>query len=88
MTTAILAAFIVLLFILMLVAYTSRIYTEAGKFLSREFQENIEYFEQQIEPRLKVSRHRAALSMALLEQIAITAQTLLVAYGIEREYGH
>ena len=87
MTTAILAAFIVLLFILMLVAYSSRIYSEAGKFLSREFQENIEYFEQQIEPRLKVSRQRAALSMALLEQIAITAQTLLVAYGIERQYG-
>src|SRR5512146_2992930 len=87
MTTIIIAIFIVLLFVLTLVAYTSRIYTEAGKFLSREFQENIEYFEQHTEPRLKVSRQRASLSMAVLEQITITAQTLLVAYGIERTYG-
>jgi CBS domain containing-hemolysin-like protein len=87
MTGAIIGIFIVLLFVLMLVAYTSRIYTEAGKFLSREFQENIEYFEQHTEPRLKVSRQRASLSMAVLEQITITAQTLLVAYGIERTYG-
>ncbi len=88
MTAAIIIAFVALLLILMLVAYTSRIYTEAGKFLSREFQENIEYFEQHTEPRIKMSRQRASLSMALLEQIAITAQTLLVAYGIERQYGH
>ncbi len=88
MTTLIVVLFIVLLVILVLVAHTARIYTEAGKFLSREFQENIEYFEQHIEPRLKVSRQRASLSMALLEQLTIVGQTLLVAYGIEREYGH
>ena len=87
MTAIIIALFIVLLFVLTLVAYTSRIYSEAGKFLSREFQENVEYFEQHTEPRLKVSRQRASLSMALLEQIAVTALTLLVAYGIQREYG-
>lgn len=88
MTTVIVVLFLVLLGVLTLVAYTARLYSEAGKFLSREFQENIEYFEQQIEPRLKVSRQRASLSMALLEQITITAQTLLIAFAIEREYGH
>jgi len=88
MTALVILPFLILLGVLVLVAYTARVYNEAGKFLSREFQENIEYFEQHIEPRLKVSRQRAALSMALLEQIVITAQTLLVVYAIEREYSH
>ena len=87
MTTIVMAIFVLLLGVLVLVSYTARLYSEAGKFLSREFQENIEYFEQQIEPRLKVSRQRASLSMALLEQITITAQTLLIGFAIERENG-
>ena len=42
--------------LLMLVSYVDRVYQEAGKFLSREFQDNIDVFEQRIEPKLKVSR--------------------------------
>jgi len=64
--------------VLTLVSYVARLYSEAGKFLSREFQDNIELFEQQIEPRLKVSRWRAALSMAVLEQLATAAITMLL----------
>ena len=37
---------------LMLVSYVERVYAEMGKFLSREFEENIEAFEQRIEPKL------------------------------------
>lgn len=85
MTWVLTAIFFVLLGILMLVSYTARLYTEAGKFLSREFQENIEWFEQHVEPRLKVSRHRSALSMALLEHLSITAITLFAAYFVFRE---
>ncbi len=80
--------FIILLGTLTLVSYTTRLYTEAGKFLSREFQENIEWFEQQVEPRFSVSRQRAALAMALLENLCITGMTLLVAYEAFREAGH
>jgi putative hemolysin len=69
---------ILLLGVLTLVSYVARLYSEAGKFLSREFQDNIELFEQQIEPRLKVSRWRAALSMGMLEQLATAAITLLL----------
>jgi len=69
---------ILLIGVLTLVSYVARLYSEAGKFLSREFQDNIELFEQQIEPRLKVSRWRAALSMAVLEQLATAAITLLL----------
>lgn len=80
--------FVILLGVLTLVAYTARLYTEAGKFLSREFQENLEWFEQQVEPRFRVSRQRAALAMALLENLCITGMTLLVAYEAFREAGH
>jgi putative hemolysin len=72
----------VLVALLTLVAYTSRLYTEAGRFLSREFQDNIEVFEQQIEPRIHISRQRATLSMSLLQQILIAAISLLIAFPI------
>lgn len=88
MNWALPVVFVILLGVLTLVSYTTRLYTEAGKFLSREFQENIEWFEQQVEPRFRVSRQRAALAMALLENLCITGMTLLVAYEAFREEGH
>ena len=51
----------VLLGLLTLVSYVDRVYQEIGKFLSREFQDNIDSFEQFVEPRLGVGRERAAL---------------------------
>ncbi len=84
MSASLIAAFLLLLGVLALVSYVSRVYTEMGKFLSREFQENIEIYEQRIEPRLKVSRQRAALCMALLEQLCTAALAILVAYGVFR----
>ncbi len=88
MTWALPIVFVILLCLLTLVSYTARLYTEAGKFLSREFQENIEWFEQQVEPRFSVGRQRASLAMALLENLCITGMTLLVAYETFREAGH
>ena len=41
--------------LLTLVSYVDRLYAEIGKFLSREFQDNIDSFEKRVEPRLKVS---------------------------------
>jgi CBS domain containing-hemolysin-like protein len=57
-----------------------RVYQEVGKFLSREFQDNIEIFEQKVEPELRVSRSRAALSMAVLTQLTIATIALLIGY--------
>lgn len=82
MTFAFILAFIVLLGVQTLVSYVERLYTEMGKFLSREFQENIEAFETQVEPRLGVSRERAALSFAVLEQLATAAIAVLLAYNV------
>jgi CBS domain containing-hemolysin-like protein len=82
MTIGLLIAAAVLLAVLTLVSYTDRLYTEMGKFLSREFQENIEVFEQRIERRLGVGRDRAALSMAVLTQLTVAAVALLVGYAV------
>jgi CBS domain containing-hemolysin-like protein len=85
MNYAIGVALLLLLGLLTLVSYADRVYAEIGKFLSREFQNNIESFEQLIEPRLRVSRDRAALSMAVLTQMIMAAIALLVGFAIFRE---
>jgi len=79
MVTIALALFL-LLGILTLVSYVHRVYQEAGRFLSRDFQDNIDAFEQRVEPRLNMGRDRAALSMAVLEQLTMAAIALLVGY--------
>jgi putative hemolysin len=79
--------FLLLIVLLIISAYASRLYTESGKFLSREFQENIELFEHQIEPRLGFTHHRAALSFALLEQLLTAAICFLLAYSVFAQPG-
>ncbi|HEY6935996.1 MAG TPA: HlyC/CorC family transporter, partial [Terriglobales bacterium] len=78
---------VLMLGVLTLVSYVERLYTEIGKFLSREFQDNIDVFEQRVEPRLKVSRSRAALSMAVLTQLSMAAIALMVGYAVFHEKG-
>jgi putative hemolysin len=73
---------LVLLGLLTLVSYVERIHTEAGKFLSREFQENIDAYEQLVEPRLHLSRERAALAVAVLEQLTNAAVAMVIAYSV------
>jgi CBS domain containing-hemolysin-like protein len=71
---------LVLLALLALVSYVDRLHAEMGKFLAREFQENIDAYEEQVEPRLHVSRERAALSMAVLTQICMASIGVLIGY--------
>jgi CBS domain containing-hemolysin-like protein len=80
-------AILLLIALLVISAYASRLYTESGKFLSREFQENIELFEHQIEPRLGFNHQRAALSFALLEQLLTAAICFLLAYSVFSQRG-
>lgn len=82
MTLGVVLALLLLLGLLTVVSYVDRVYQEIGKFLSREFQDNIDTFEQQIEPNLHVSRTRAALSMAILTQLTTAAIALLVGYTV------
>jgi putative hemolysin len=85
MNYAIAVAFTMLLGLLTLVSYVERLYSEIGKFLSREFQDNIDAFEQKVEPRLGVSRGRASLSMATLTQLTMAAIAMLVGFTVFRD---
>ena len=80
MNFAIAFALLILVGLLTLVSYVDRVYQEAGKFLAREFQDNIDAFEQKVEPRLGVSHDRAALSMAVLTQVITAAIALLIGF--------
>jgi len=85
MNFAIAVALFLLLGLLTLVSYVDRLYTEIGKFLSREFQDNINAFEQRIEPKLHASRARASLSMAILTQLVIAAIGMLLGFAVFRD---
>jgi CBS domain containing-hemolysin-like protein len=78
-------AIVLLLALLTLVSYVDRVYGEIGKFLSREFQDNIDVFEHSIEPRLGVSRQRASLSMAVLTQLTMAAIAMVVGFSVFRD---
>ncbi|MFZ1940980.1 MAG: hemolysin family protein [Terracidiphilus sp.] len=54
-----------------LAAYISRVYSEFGKILSREVQENLDAWEERIEPHLGLSREHAALCGAVLQQLTL-----------------
>ena len=70
----------VLLAVLALVSYVDRLHAEMGQFLARDFQENIDAYEESVEPRLRVSRERAAMSMAVLTQLCMASIGVLVGY--------
>ncbi|MBV9342251.1 MAG: HlyC/CorC family transporter [Acidobacteria bacterium] len=85
MNLAIAITLLLLCALLTLASYVERLYAEIGKFLSREFQQNIDTFEQRVEPKLAVSRSRAALSMALLRQLLMAAIAMVVGFGVFRQ---
>lgn len=76
---------VILLSLLTLVSYVDRVYSEIGKFLSREFQDNIDVFEHDVETRLGVSRQRASVSMAVLTQLTMAAIAMVVGFSVFRD---
>jgi CBS domain containing-hemolysin-like protein len=48
----------------------ARVYSEFGKILSREVQDNLDAWEQHVEPRLWMSRERASLAASVLVPLA------------------
>ena len=80
MTFAVAFALLLLIGLLTLVSYVDRVYQEAGKFLSREFQDNIDVFEQQVEQKLRIPRSQASLAMAVLTQLTTAVIALLIGY--------
>ncbi len=70
--------FAILLVILTLAAYVDRVYSEMGKFLAREYQDNIDVWEQFVEPKLRLGRESVALSASVLRQLSVAAIALLM----------
>jgi CBS domain containing-hemolysin-like protein len=53
-----------------LASYISRVYAEYGKILAREVQENLDAWEELVEPRLGLDREDAALCATVLQQLS------------------
>jgi putative hemolysin len=62
---------LVLIVVETLASYVSRVYSEFGKILSREVQDNLDAWEECIEPHLGLSREHAALCAAVLQQLTL-----------------
>ena len=54
-----------------LASYINRIYAEFGKILTHQIEDNLGAWEEQVEPHLGLSRDHAAISAALLQQLAV-----------------
>ena len=88
MTWAFPLSVIILLGVLALAAYADRIYFEMGKFLSREYAENIDAWEELVEPRLRLSRESASTSASVLRQVALGALAFLFAMRLHGQAMH
>lgn len=71
MSPAALSILIFLAAVVTLAAYMVRVYYEFGKILSREVQDNLDAWEQHVEPRLWMPRERASLAAAVLMHLAM-----------------
>ena len=71
MTPLQIAILAVLVAIATLASYISRVYSDFGKILSRVDQENLDAWEERIEPHLGLSREHAALCASVLRQLAL-----------------
>jgi putative hemolysin len=70
-------ALAILLVILALAAYVDRVYSEMGKFLAREYQDNIDAWTRAVEPKLRLGRESIALSASVLRQLALAVIALI-----------
>ena len=61
-----------------LASYISRVYSEFGKILSREIEENLDAWEELVEPQLGLTREHAGLCAVVLQQLILG----LIALGL------
>jgi putative hemolysin len=59
-------------------AYISRLYAEFGKILPREVQDNLDEWEEKIEPLLGLTREHAALCATVLQQLTLAVFALAI----------
>lgn len=70
------AIVIVASLLLTLYSYVHRLYTERGRFLIRGSRDNVEFFENHVEPCLKLGEEEAELTFPLLVRLDIVVLTL------------
>jgi CBS domain containing-hemolysin-like protein len=71
MTSLAILMIVLLAVIETLASYITRVYFEFGKILAREVQENLDAWEELVEPRLGLSREHAYLSATVLQQLVL-----------------
>ena len=71
MTTLAIVMVILLAAVELLASYITRVYSEFGKILTHEIQENLDVWEEQIEPHLGLTRDHAAICATVLQQLAL-----------------
>jgi putative hemolysin len=76
MTPLVIVVLLLLAAIGVLASYINRVYSEFGKILSREVQENLDAWEAKVEPQLGLSRDHAAICATLLQQLSLSAIAL------------
>jgi CBS domain containing-hemolysin-like protein len=71
MTIPAIIAVLLLAAIETLAAYICRVYADFGKILPRDEQDNLDVWQESIEPQLGLSRDHASISAAVLQQLAL-----------------
>ena len=71
MTPLVVTGLVLLALIEILASYINRVYSEFGKILTREVQENLDAWEAKVEPQLGLTRDHAAICAAILQQVAL-----------------
>jgi putative hemolysin len=79
MTLTAILVILILALIEILASYISRVYAEFGKILSREVQENLDAWEELIEPHIGLTREHAALSATIVQQLALCGIAIVFA---------
>ena len=71
MSTLAILMILLLAAIATLASYISRVYAEFGKILTREIEENLDAWEELVEPQLGLTREHAAICASVLQQLAV-----------------
>jgi CBS domain containing-hemolysin-like protein len=64
--------------LLALYSYVNRLYTEKGRFLIRGSKDNVDFFEEQVEPMLKIGAEEAETTFPLLIELTVILLAVLV----------
>ncbi len=71
---------VLLSLLLALFSYVNRLYSEKGRFLIRGSQDNVDFFEDQVEPKLKVEMEKAGFTFPLLVRVNLIVLAMTVAW--------